>query len=45
MEHPTDELKDIVVGLEQRIVAYETKLKDLKKKKEKINEEMATIAK
>lgn len=45
MEHPKDELKDIVVGLEQRIVAYETKLKDLKKKKEKINEEMATLAK
>ncbi len=45
MENQKDELKDIVVGLEQRIAAYETKLKDLKKKKEKINEEMATIAK
>ena len=45
MEDGKDELKDIVVGLEQRITAYETKLKDLKKKRERINEEMATIEK
>ncbi len=45
MEDRKDELEDIVVGLEQRITVYETKLKDLKKKKEKINEEMATIEK
>lgn len=45
MESENDELKDIVVGLEQRIVAYETKYKDLKKKREKLNEEMATIEK
>ncbi len=45
MEDAKGELKDIVVGLEQRINAYETKLKDLKKKREKINEEMATLEK
>ena len=45
MEDGKDELKDIAVGLEQRITAYETKLKDLKKKRERINEEMATIEK
>jgi len=45
MENQKDELKDIVVGLEQRINAYETKLKDLKKKRERLNEEIATIEK
>ena len=45
MEEPKDELKDIVVGLEQRITAYETKLKDFKKKRERLNEEIATIEK
>ncbi len=45
MEDGKNELKDIVVGLEQRITAYETKLKDLKKKREGLNEEMATIEK
>ena len=45
MEQPTDELKDIIVGLEQRITAYETKVKDLKKKRERLNEEIATIEK
>ena len=45
MDTPKDEMKDIVVGLEQRITAYETKLKDLKKKRERLNEEIATIEK
>lgn len=45
MDDQKDELKDIVVGLEQRITAYETKLKDLKKKRERLNEEIATIEK
>ncbi len=45
MEEIRDELKDIIVGLEQRITAYETKLKDFKKKKERLNEEIATIEK
>jgi hypothetical protein len=45
MEDQKDELKDIVVGLEQRITAYESKLKDLKKKRERLNEEIATIEK
>lgn len=45
MEEIKDELKDIIVGLEQRITAYETKLKDFKKKKERLNEEIATIEK
>jgi len=45
MEEQKDELKDITVGLEQRISAYETKLKDLKKKRERLNEEVATIEK
>ncbi len=45
MEAIIDELRDILVGLEQRITAYETKLKDFKKKREKLNEEIATIEK
>ena len=45
IEEVKDELKDIIVGLEQRITAYETKLKDFKKKREKLNEEIATIEK
>jgi len=45
MDNEKDEMKDIVVGLEQRITAYETKLKDLKKKRERLNEEIATIEK
>ncbi len=45
MEDVKDELKDIIVGLEQRITAYETKLKDFKKKRERLNEEIATIEK
>ncbi|WP_454064173.1 HTH domain-containing protein [Candidatus Nitrospira salsa] len=40
-----NELKDITVGLEQRISAYESKLKDLRKKREQLNEEIATIEK
>ncbi len=45
MEDIKNELKDIIVGLEQRITAYETKLKDFKKKRERLNEEIATIEK
>lgn len=42
MEEEKDELRDIIVGLEQRISAYENKLKDLQKKRERLNEEIAT---
>ena len=45
MEESKDELKDIIVGLEQRISAYESKLKDLHKKRERLNEEITTIEK
>lgn len=45
LEEQKNELKDITVGLEQRISAYESKLKDLKKKRERLNEEIATIEK
>jgi len=40
-----DELSDIIVGLEQRISVYETKLKDLKKKRERLSDEVATVEK
>ncbi len=40
-----NELSDIIVGLEQRISVYESKLKDLRKKRERLNEEIATIEK
>ena len=45
MEDQKDELRDIIVGLEQRISAYENKLKDLQKKRERLNEEIATTEK
>ena len=45
MEEIKDQIRDIIVGLEQRITAYETKLKDFKKKRERLNEEIATIEK
>ena len=45
MEDQKNELKDIIVGLEQRISAYESKLKDLQKKRERLDEEIATIEK
>ncbi|NKB81786.1 MAG: hypothetical protein GKS05_07870 [Nitrospirales bacterium] len=45
IEEQKNELKDIIVGLEQRISAYESKLKDFKKKRESLNEEIATIEK
>ena len=45
MEDKKDELRDIIVGLEQRISAYENTLKDLQKKRERINEEIATTEK
>ncbi len=40
-----EELKDIIGGLEQRIVAYKNKLQDLQKKKDKLEDEIITIKK
>jgi hypothetical protein len=45
MEDQSNELKDIIVGLEQRIGVYENKLKDLQKKRERLHDEIATIEK
>ena len=38
-----EELKDIIVGLDQRISVYKSRLQDLQKKREKIDDEIATI--
>jgi hypothetical protein len=40
-----EELKDIIVGLDQRIDVYKSRLQDLQKKREKIDDEIATIKK
>jgi hypothetical protein len=40
-----EELKDIIVGLEQRISAYRTKLQDLEKRRKRLEEEIATVKK
>ena len=40
-----EELKDIIVGLEQRIHAYKTRLQELEKKRSRLEEEIATIKK
>lgn len=40
-----EELKDIIGGLEQRITAYKSKLQDLQKKREKLEDEIITIKK
>jgi hypothetical protein len=40
-----EELKDIIVGLDQRINAYKSRLQDLQKKREKTDDEIATIKK
>jgi len=40
-----EELKDILVGLEQRINAYKTRLQELEKKRGRLEEEIATIKK
>ena len=45
MEDQKNEFKDIIVGLEQRISVYENKLKDLQKKRERLDEEIATVEK
>ena len=45
MEERKNELRDIIVGLGQRISAYENILKDLQKKRERLNEEIATTEK
>jgi len=40
-----EELKDIIGGLEQRISAYKSKLQELQKRKEKLDDEIITIKK
>ncbi|MES4786820.1 MAG: hypothetical protein C4294_14460 [Nitrospiraceae bacterium] len=40
-----EELKDIIVGLEQRINAYKNRLQELVKKRSRLEEEIATIKK
>ena len=40
-----EELRDIIVGLDQRIDVYKSRLQDLQKKREKIDDEIATIKK
>ena len=40
-----EELKDIIVGLEQRIKAYRSRLYELEKKREKLSDQVATIKK
>lgn len=40
-----EELKDILVGLEQRISAYKSRLQELEKKRGRLDEEIATIKK
>ncbi len=40
-----EELKDILVGLEQRISAYKSRLQELQKKRERLDDEIATIKK
>jgi hypothetical protein len=40
-----EELEDIIVGLEQRISAYRSRLQELEKKRGRLDEEIATIKK
>src|SRR5687768_11895364 len=40
-----EELEDIMVGLDQRISVYKSRLQDLQKKREKTDDEIATIKK
>lgn len=40
-----EELRDIIVGLEQRISAYKNRLQELVKKRSRLEEEIATIQK
>lgn len=40
-----EELTDILVGLEQRINAYKTRLQELEKKRRRLDDEIATIKK
>lgn len=40
-----EELKDICVGLDQRISVYKSRLLELQKKREKIDDEIATVKK
>lgn len=44
VEH-MEELQDIVAGLDQRIKAYKTRLQELQKKRDKLEEEIKTIKK
>ncbi len=43
MQNQNDELEDIIGGLEQRISVYERKRKDLQKKREQLDEEIASV--
>ncbi len=45
MENQDEDFKDILGGLEQRISVYERKRKDLKKQREQLGEEIATVEK
>lgn len=40
-----EELRDILVGLEQRINAYKSRFQDLEKKRRRLDDEIATIKK
>ncbi|MEK6783883.1 MAG: winged helix-turn-helix domain-containing protein [Nitrospirota bacterium] len=40
-----DELRDILVGLDQRINAYKSRFQDLEKKRRRLDDEIATIKK
>jgi predicted nuclease with TOPRIM domain len=40
-----EELTDILVGLEQRITAYQNRLQDLEKKRRRLDDEIATVKK
>jgi chromosome segregation ATPase len=45
LESQVEELKDIIDGLEQRINFYKSKLQELQKKREKLDDEVRTIKK
>lgn len=38
-----EDFKDIITGLEQRIHVYKSKLQELQKKREKIEDEIKTV--
>lgn len=45
LENKVEELKDIIDGLEQRISVYKSRLQDLQKKRDKLDDEIRTIKK